>query len=118
RLSRGMAARSTAARQELRTMVGRKSSVVAAWAAPAAGRGVARRSGNAGSGRPGERAGDTLRRAAVHRVSARLPRRAFRHELVAARPVSDAGKPEGIAGADFCTARRDARRPGARWLAV
>ena len=38
------------------------------------------------------RAGDAHRREAVHRLSARLPRRALCHEPAAARPLPDAGQ--------------------------
>jgi predicted YcjX-like family ATPase len=40
---------------------------------------------------------------AVHRLSSRLPRRAVRHEPVAARPLPDARQSCGLAGADLCT---------------
>ena len=50
---------------------------------------------------------------AVHRLSARLPRRTLCHEPAAARPLPDAGQSRGLAGADLCAARR-ARPTAAR----
>ena len=64
------------------------------------------------------RAGGADRGAAVHRLSARLPRRALRHEPAAARPLPDAGQSRGLAGADLCAARCAGRRHRARRLAV
>ena len=51
---------------------------------------------------------------AVHRLSARLPRRALRHATAAARPLPDAGRPRGLAGADLRAARPCRRRRRAR----
>jgi predicted YcjX-like family ATPase len=53
--------------------------------------------------RPRERAGGADIGQAVHRLSSRLPRRAVRHEPVAARPLPDARQSCGLAGADLCT---------------
>ena len=55
---------------------------------------------------------------AVHRLSARLPRRALRHEPAAARPLPDAGRSRRLAGADLRAARRAGGRHRARRLAV
>ena len=64
------------------------------------------------------RTGRADRGAAVHRLLARLPRRAFRHEPAAARPLPDAGQSRGFAGADLCAARSAGRRRSAGGIAV
>ena len=67
--------------------------------------------------REDEQAALTVGRA-VHRLSARLPRRALRHEPAAARPLPDARRSRGLAGADLRAARRAGRRQRAGGLAV
>ena len=83
----------------------RKPWLVAGAPARAARGAMARASGDAERRRPRGRAGGAGRRAAVHRIFARLPRRTLRHEPASARPLPDAGQPRGLAGADLCAAR-------------
>ena len=119
RLSRRMAARSAAAQQELRAMVAPKASrcraqqpraqLAAPWHAHLA---------TLNAEAPRGRTGRADRGAAVHRLSARLPRRTFRHEPAAARPLPDAGQPRGLAGADLCAARSAGGRHRAGGIAV
>ncbi len=118
RLSRRVAARPAAARQKLRAMVGRDAGAVARRAARGARGGLARASCDARSAGAGRRTRCDRGRAPVHRLSARVPRRAHRHEPPAARPVPDAGRHGGLAGADFRAARRPLRWRAAARLAV
>ena len=80
----------------------------AAAAVPRAARGA--RSAGAGRRERGDRGG-----AAVHRLSARLPRGAPDAEPRAAGPLPDAGRSRGLAGADLraarCAGRGRSRRP-------
>ena len=64
------------------------------------------------------RTGRARLRQTLHRLFARLPRRAFRHEPVAARPLPDAGQSRRLAGADLCAARRARGRQPAGRIAV
>ena len=76
-----------------------RAPLAAPWHAP---------SRHLGRGSPGRRTGGADSRAAVHRLSARLPRRTLRHEPAAARPLPDAGQSRRLAGADLCAARLSA----------
>src|SRR5277367_57837 len=97
-----MAARSAAAQQELRAMVHRESRAVARGPARKARGAMARATFNVESRRSCRRAGGAGLGAAVHRISARLPRRALCDEPAAAGAFSDAGQSRGFTGADLC----------------
>ena len=65
-------------------------------------RALARTSGDAECRGPRERTGGAVIRQTVHRLPARLPRRALCDEPVAARALPDARQHGGHAGADLC----------------